>query len=75
MPYFEIQQDDFVKRPCDTDLIFCSWVLDLRITTFEKTEGDLLKKCLKINKQLQKEIRSGNLIVFNFANIGNVWAS
>ena len=46
MPYLEIQQDDFVKRPCDTDLIFCSWVLDLRITTFEKTEGDLLKKCL-----------------------------
>ena len=24
---------------------------------------------------LQKEIRSGNLIILNFANIGNVWAS
>ena len=28
-----------------------------------------------IDKQLQKEIRSGNLLIFNFANIGNVWAS
>ena len=29
-----------------------------------------------INKQqLQKEIRSGNLIIFNFTSIGNLWAS
>ena len=75
MPYFEVLQDDFIKIPCDADLVFCSGILDLRTKTFEKTEGDLLRKCLQINKQLQKEIRSGNLIIFNFANIGNVWAS
>ena len=28
-----------------------------------------------IDKQLQKEIRSGNLITFNFVNIGNVQES
>ena len=29
-----------------------------------------------IDKQtVKKEIRSGNLIILNFANIGNVWAS
>ena len=28
-----------------------------------------------MNKQLHNEIRSENLIVFNFAKIGNVWAS
>ena len=28
-----------------------------------------------IGKHLQKEIRSGNLIIFNFASIGNVWTS
>ena len=26
-----------------------------------------------MNKQLLNEIRSENLIIFNFANIGNVW--
>ena len=26
-------------------------------------------------QQLQKEIRSGNLIIFNFTSIGNLWAS
>ena len=46
MPHFEVLQDGFVKRPCDADLVFCSWVLDLRIKTFEKTEGDLLRKYL-----------------------------
>ena len=42
--------------------------------TFEKTEEDSPRKYLQINKQLQKEIRSGNLAIFNFANIVNVWA-
>ena len=28
-----------------------------------------------MNKQLHDEIRSKNLIIFNFAKIGNVWAS
>ena len=28
-----------------------------------------------MNKQLQKEVRPVNLIIFNFANISNVWAS
>ena len=48
--------------------------------TFEKTEEELLRRYLQINKQLQKitqenknKIRSGNVIIFNFANIGNVW--
>ena len=44
MSNFEVLQDVFVKRPCDADLVFCSWVLDLRTKTFEKTEGDLLRK-------------------------------
>ena len=46
MPYFEVLQDDFIKIPCDADLVFCSGILDLRTKTFEKTEGDLLRKCL-----------------------------
>ena len=41
----------------------------------EKTEGALLEKCLWMNKQLHNEIRSENVIIFNFAKIGNVWAS
>ena len=73
MPYSEVLQDGFVKWPCDADLVFWSWVLDFRMKTFEKTEGDLLRKCLQINKQLQKEIRSGNLIIFDFKNIGICW--
>ena len=74
MPYFEVP-DGFGKRPCDAGLVFCSWVLDRRTKTFEKTEGDLLRKCLYINKELQEEIRSGNSIIFNFMNLGNVSAS
>ena len=46
MPYFEVLQDGFVKRPCDADLVFCWWVLDLKTKIFEKAEGDLLRKCL-----------------------------
>ena len=50
MPYFEVLQGGFVKRPCDADLVFCSRVLDVKTKTFEKTEGDLLRKGLQINK-------------------------
>ena len=75
VPYSETMQDGFVKRPCDADLVLCSWVLDIRMNTFEKTEEEKLRKCLYMDKQLQKEIRSGNLIIFNFTNIFNVWAS
>ena len=28
-----------------------------------------------IDEQLHNEIRSGNLIIFNFTKIGHVWAS
>ena len=45
------------------------------MNTFKKTERELLKKYLRINKQLQKEIRSRNLIILNFANTGYVRAS
>ena len=24
VPYFEVLQDGFVKRPCDADIVFCS---------------------------------------------------
>ena len=43
VPYFEVLQDGFVKRSWDTDLVFCSWVLDVRMNTFVKTEEDLLR--------------------------------
>ena len=39
----------------------------------KKTEGALLKKGLQINKHLHNEIGSENLIIFNFAKIGNVY--
>ena len=54
-PYFEAVQDGFVKRTCDADLELYSWVLDVRMNTVKKTEEDLLRKYLKINKQLQKK--------------------
>ena len=75
VPYFEILHLGFIKRPCDANLVFCSCVLDVRMKTCEKTEGDLLKKCLQINKQLHKEIRPENVIIFHFEKIGSVWAS
>ena len=34
-----------------------------------------MQKIFIDKKQLQKDIRSGNLIISNFANIGNVWVS
>ena len=46
VPHFEVQQDGFIQRPCDADLVFCSWVFDLRKNTLEKTQEDLLRKCL-----------------------------
>ena len=42
--------------------------------TFEKTEEELLRRYLQINNY-KNELRSGSVIIFNFANIGNVWAS
>ena len=75
VPYFEVLHLAFIKRPCDANLAFYSCVLDARMKTCEKAEGALLKKCLQINKQLHNEIRSENLIIFNFTKIGNVWAS
>ena len=75
LPYFEVLPDGFVKRPCNVDLVFWSWVSHIRMNTFKKTERELLKKYLRINQQLQKEIRSRNLIILNFANTGYVRAS
>ena len=46
VPYFEVLQVCFVKKPCDANLVFCSCVLDAREKTCEKTEADLLIKCL-----------------------------
>ena len=43
LPYFEVPYvpyPGFVKRPCDADLVFCSWVLDLRMNALEKNEED-----------------------------------
>ena len=37
MSYFEVLQDGFAKKPCDAGLVFCSWVINLRTKTFEKT--------------------------------------
>ena len=45
VPYFEVLQDGFVKRPYDDDLVLCSWKLDVRMGTCEKTETDFLIKC------------------------------
>ena len=42
------------------------------MNTLEKADRLTLKM---LKKQMQKEIRSENSIIFNFANIGNVWAS
>ena len=33
--------------------------------------GRISQKMFKINKQMQKEVRSENLIIFNFIKIGN----
>ena len=41
----------------------------------KKNLGRLSQKMYIDKQQLKKEIRSGNLIILNFANIGNVWAS
>ena len=46
VPYFEVLHVGFIKRPCGTNLVFCSYVLDARMKTRKKTEGGLLKKCL-----------------------------
>ena len=72
MPYFEVLQDGFVKRPCNADLALCLLLLDVRMNTFEKIWGKLTQKMFMENKQSQKEIRLENLIIFDFANNGNV---
>ena len=46
LPYFEVLHLGFVKRPCDANLVFCSCVLESRMETYGKTEGDLLIRCL-----------------------------
>ena len=66
-PYFEVLH--VVKRPCDANLVSCSCVLDGRIKKCEKTEAGLLIKSLKMNKQLHNEIRSEDLMIFNFAKL------
>ena len=63
MPYFGVLQDGLAKGPSDADLVFCSWVLDVRMNTLEKTDKDLIRKWFYIN-----------LITLNFVNIGNMWA-
>ena len=69
VPCFEVLHVSFVKTPCDANLVFCSCALDARIKTCEKTEAGLLIKSLKMNKQLHNEIRSENLMIFNFAKL------
>lgn len=59
----------------DTDLVFCSWVFDVRMTRCKKNWLRLAQKLFMINKQLHKEIRLKNLVIFNSANMDNVWAS
>ena len=41
----------------------------------KKNLGRLSQKMYIDKQTVKKEIRSGNLIILNFANIGNVWAS
>ena len=36
VPDFEKVQDGFVKRAGNADLVFCSWVLDVRTKTLER---------------------------------------
>ena len=43
VPYFEVLHLGFIRRPCDANLLFCSWILDARMKTCEKTDGALLK--------------------------------
>ena len=69
VPYSEVLHIGFVKRPCDSNLVFFSCVLDTRRKACEKNEVDLLIKCLLVNKQLHDEIGSENLIIFNFAKL------
>ena len=44
--YFEVLHLGFVKKPCDANLVFCSCILESRMETYKKTEGDLLIRCL-----------------------------
>ena len=44
MPCYEVLQIGFIKRPCEADVLFCSWVLGVR--KHKKTKAHLLRKCL-----------------------------
>ena len=46
LSYFEVLHLGFVKKPGDANLVFCSCILESRMETYEKTEGDLLIRCL-----------------------------
>ena len=55
MPYFEVLQDGCVKRPCNADLVFSSWVLNVRMKTFEKTEGTYSENVYKQTSNYKKK--------------------
>ena len=46
VPYFEVLHVGFAKIPSDVNLVYCSYVLDARMKTCEKTEAGLPIKCL-----------------------------
>ena len=46
VPYFEVLHVHFIKIPYDANLVFFSCIVDGRMKTCEKREGDLLIKCL-----------------------------
>ena len=74
MPYFKVWQDGFIKRLCDADVVFCLLALEVMWKNMWKNWGRLAQKII-IDKQLQKGVRSGNIIIFNSVKTGNVWAS
>ena len=49
--------------------------MSIRCPNEKKNLGRLSQKMYIDKQTVKKEIRSGNLIILNFANIGNVWAS
>ena len=59
--YLKVLQDGFVKRPCDADLVFCSWVSDVRMNTFEKTEEEFTQKMFTNKLTIAKRNKIGKL--------------
>ena len=49
--------------------------MSIRLPNEKKNLGRLSQKMYIDKQTVKKEIRSGNLIILNFANISNVWAS